>query len=171
MKAAVFWGTLKESATTFWDARDSRERMILGAGGLFVLLLAIYAICFAPALSGRAQLQKDLPVLRQQSLDMQVMARHAAELNHATAPEVTPISHENIAATLASAGMKPQSLAVTDDVVRMQLNPVSFAALIDWINQQQKSLHLEVVDANFIALPQTDMVNATLTLRQPRSGG
>ena len=170
MKPAVFFGTLKESASTFWDARNPRERTILTSAGLLLLLWLIYALFFGPALQGRTQLGQALPVLRQQALDLQVLARRASELKNAAAPAVTQVSQESLAASLVGAGMKPQSLAVTDDLVRVQLNPVSFSGLVDWIGQQQKASRLEVIDATVTALPQTDMVNATLTLRQLGSG-
>jgi len=172
--------TLNESATAFWNGRNERERSILMYGSLLLLLLLVYAIFFGPALNGRTTLNKDLPALRQQAAEMQALskqaaevqalAKQAAELNSAGASsEAAPISQETIAASLSSHGMKPQNLAVTDDLVRMQLNPVSFAGLLDWLDDQQKTSHLTVVDANFIALPQTDMVNATVTLKQQRT--
>jgi len=162
--------TLNESATAFWNGRNERERSILMYGSLLLLLLLVYAIFFGPALNGRTTLNKDLPALRQQAAEVQALAKQAAELNSAGASsEAAPISQETIAASLSSHGMKPQNLAVTDDLVRMQLNPVSFAGLLDWLDDQQKTSHLTVVDANFIALPQTDMVNATVTLKQQRT--
>ena len=99
------------------------------------------------------------------------MSKQAAELNVGGVVDTFPISQESIAASLSSRGMKPVNLSVTDDLVRVQLNPVSFSGLLDWINDQQKTAHLTVLDANFIALPQTDMVNATVTLRQQKSEG
>ena len=170
MKPSIFLGRLKESVTTFWDARNPREHTILTSVGLLLLLWVIYALFFGPALQGRTQLGQALPTLRQQSLDLQVLARRAAELKNASAPAVTQVSQESISASLAAAGMKPQSLGVTEDQVRVQLNPVSFSALVDWISQQQKVSRLEVVDATVTALPQTDMVNATLTLKQRGNG-
>ena len=161
--------TLNESATAFWNGRNERERSILLYGSLALVLLLIYAIFFGPALNGRTALNKDLPALRQQAAEMQALSKQAAELNSGGTSEAPPISQESIAASLSSHGMKPQNLSVTDDLVRMQLNPVSFAGLLDWLDDQQKTSRLTVVDANFIALPQTDTVNATVTLRQQRS--
>lgn len=170
MKPAELFSILGESATAFWNARNERERSIVLIGATALVLFLIYAICFGPALSGRATLSKDLPALRQQLAEVQSLAKQAGELSSATTPDPEPITQENIAASLSSHGMKPQSLAVTNDLVRVQLNPVAYSSLLDWADEQQKNLRLTVVDANFIALPQTDMVNATLTLRQQRSG-
>jgi general secretion pathway protein M len=170
MSAAGFITALKESATAFWSVRDARERNMLMACAAVVMLFLIYTIFLNPALSGRAQLRKDLPALRQQSAELLALSKHAAELNRGAAGHVEPITHDTINTSLASRGLKPQSLSVTDDLVRMQVNPASFASLMEWLDEQQKTTHLSVVDANFIALPQNDMVNATLTLKQQRSG-
>ncbi len=169
MNASSLLSSLKESSTIFWNARNARERAILASAGLALALCLIYAIFFGPALNGRAQLSKDLPMLRQQAAELQALSKQAGELNRAGGPAPAPISQESVATSLVSRGMKPQSLSVTDDVVRVQLAPVSFAGLLDWLDDQQKTSRLSVVDANFVALPQTDMVNATLTLRQHRS--
>ena len=161
---------LNASAATFWSARNERERTILRVGAAALATLLVYAIFFGPALSGRQKLGEALPGLRQQAAEMQALSKQAAELSTGGAAEAPPLSQEAVAASFTSRGMKPQTLAVTDDMVRVQLNPVSFAGLLEWLDDQQKVSHLTVVDANFIALPQTDMVNATLTLKQQRSG-
>jgi general secretion pathway protein M len=167
--ASVLLDTARESATLFWNSRNARERAMLASAALVLMLCLIYALCFGPALNGRIQLSKDLPALRQQAAELQALSKQASELNRASAVAVAPISRESIAASLANRGMKPQSLAVTDDVVRVQLNIVSFASVLDWIDEQQKSSHLIVIDANFAALPEADVVNANLTFRQQRS--
>jgi len=171
MKASVLLSTLSESATTFWNARNERERSILLAGSAALVLLLIYAILFGPALNGREKLSKDLPVLRQQAAEIQALAKQAADLKIGGALEAVPVTQESITTSLSGLGMKAQNISVTDDLVRVQLNPVSFAGLLDWIGDQQKTAHLTVIDANFIALPQTDMVNATVTFRQQKNEG
>jgi general secretion pathway protein M len=171
MKPVVLLNTLNASTAAFWNARNQRERSIMMTGSLALLLFLLYAIFIGPALNGREKLSKDLPALRQQAAELQALSKQAAELNAGGAVAAAPISQESIAESLSSRGMKPQNLAVTDDMVRVQLNPVSFSGLLDWITDQQKTTHLTVVDANFIALPQTDMVNATVTLRQQRNEG
>lgn len=167
--AFVRLGAISESVAAFWRGRNERERAILIFGSLALALLLMYAIFFGPALSGREKLSKDLPTLRQQAAELQILAKQAAELNNGGAQETDPISQESIAASLSSRGFKPQNLSVTDDSVRVQLNPVSFANLLDWIDEEQRASRLTVIEANFVALSQPDTVNATLTLRQQRS--
>jgi len=162
--------TLQESVALFWSERDARERSMLGIGMLAVLLLLVYAILFAPALKGRAQLNKDLPTLRQQGAEMQALAKQALQLNGSAAIQPESVSQESIAASLTARGMKPKNLSVNDGLVRLQLDPVSFSNLLSWIDERQKVSRMTVLDANFIAAPQLDTVNATLTLKQQGNG-
>ena len=170
MKPAEIWGLLSESASVFWQARNERERSILISGAAALLLFLLYAILFAPALSGRAALNKRLPEMRQQLAEMQSLAKQASEFTGATAPDPEPVTQDSVTASLTAHGMKPQNLTVTSDLVHLQINPVAYSSLMDWIGEQQRDSRLTVVDANIVALAQTDSVNASVTLRQQRSG-
>jgi general secretion pathway protein M len=157
------------AANAFWNDRSLRERKQWVAIGSVILLALIYLLLIDPALSGRAQLSKSLPELRQKAADMQQLAREAALLS-ATVPALPPpLSKEGIETSLAARGLKAQSVIVTDEVLRLQLNATSFAALVDWLGESQKSLRLSVVDATVAAQPGSDVVNATLTLRQQKN--
>lgn len=169
MKPNEILGLLSESATAFWNVRNERERSILVFGGVALVLFLLYAILFAPALSGRTALNKSLPVLRQQLAEEQSLAKEVSDLGGTAIPDPEPVSQDNISASLSGRGLKPQSLTVSGDLVRMQINPATYSSVMDWIDESQKTMRLTVVEANFIALPQTDTVNATLTLKQQKS--
>lgn len=165
MSARDTLNELQESAAAFWVARNAAERKLLAAGAALLTLGLIYAILFGPALSGRAQLEKSLPPLRQQAADMQAMAGQAATLAAVSAPAPVALTKESIEASLARKGLKPQTVALSGDLVRLQLPSVSFAGLLDWLDDMQKSAALSVLEANIAALAQVDTVSATLTLR------
>jgi general secretion pathway protein M len=126
-----------------------------------------YALLIDPALSGRDQLNKNLPVLRQQVAQMQALSKEAAALSGKSASPLIAMSKENIEAALARNGLKPQSVMLTGDFAKVQLSAVSFAGTLNWLDDMQKTALLSVVDANIVVLAQPDMVNATFTLRQP----
>jgi len=169
MKPNEVVGALSEAATAFWNVRNERERSAITFGGAALLLFVLYAILFAPALSGRSTLSKDLPMLRQQLAEEQSLAKEASDLGSATMPDPEPVSQDNITASLSAHGLKPQSLTVSGDLVRLQINPVAYSSLMDWVDEEQKTARLTVMDANFVALPQSDSVNASITLKQQRS--
>lgn len=158
-----------QSWSEFWHARNARERMLLVMAAVVIVLGLLYAVLVGPALNGRQQLNKSLPQLRQQVAQLQAMSREAAGLSAQAAPAVPPLSREGIDAALARKGLKAQTVALTGDIARVQLSAVSFAGMIGWIDDMQKTALLSVVDANIVALAQPDMVNATLTLRQQKS--
>lgn len=157
----------KQSLSEFWAARDARERTMLAAAAAVVMLGLIYALLIDPALNGREQLNRNLPLLRQQVAQLQALASEAAALAAQPVPPATVISRDNIAAALARNGLKPQGMTLSGDQVEVQLTAASFAAMLGWLDEMQRSARLAVVDANIVALDQPDMVNAKLTLRQP----
>jgi len=157
----------RQSFSEFWAVRDTRERAMLAVAALVVTFGLAYALLIDPALSGRDQLNKNLPVLRQQVAQMQALSKETAALSGKSASPLIAMSKENIEAALARNGLKPQSVMLTGDFAKVQLSAVSFAGTLNWLDDMQKTALLSVVDANIVVLAQPDMVNATFTLRQP----
>lgn len=157
----------RQSFAEFWAARNARERMMLAAAATVATLGLIYAAMIDPALAGRERLRNDLPVLRQQVAQLQALSKEVSALSEKPAPSTTAMTRESIEAALARNGLKPQSVILTGDHAKVQLAAVSFAATLAWLDDIQKSAPLSVVEANIVALAQTDTVDATLTLRQP----
>lgn len=156
----------RQSLAEFWIARDARERTMLAAAAVAALLGLFYALLIDPALTGRDQLNKNLPELRRQVAQLQVLAKEAVAFSGKSIPPATATSEESIRTALARRGLKPQSVLLTGDLVKVQLAAVSFAGTLEWLDEMQKSARLSVADANIVALAQPDMVNATLILRQ-----
>ena len=155
-----------QSLAEFWMARNARERVILAAAAGAAALGLFHALLIDPALTGRDQLHKTLPELRQQAAQLQVLSKEAAALSGKSAAPVTAISGESIKTALVRKGLKPQSVLLTGDLAKVQLTGVSFAGTLEWLDDMQKTARISVVDANIVALAQPDMVNATFTLRQ-----
>jgi general secretion pathway protein M len=167
MNLAALFHQSRQTFSEFWAQRDARERTMLAMAVLVVAFGIVYALLIDPALSGRDRLNKDLPLLRQQVAQMQALSKQAAALSSKSAAALPPMSRDNIEAALARNGLKPQSVMLTGDFAKVQLAAASFAGTMDWLDDMQKTALLSVVDANIVALPQPDMVNATFTLRQP----
>lgn len=162
---------LKQRLELFWLARSEQERKLLTIGAAVVLLALIYSVLIGPALSGRAQLQKELPQLRQQAAQLRALAQEAAELARQPVPQVAPMTRESLAASLTARGMTAESLTLTGEYAKVQLNGVAFANLVSWLDTQRRENRIAVQDAAITAQAKPGQVNATLTLRQENGAG
>ncbi len=160
---------LFESLAVFWRERNARERKAIALAALVIVLALIYSIFIGPALAGRAQLEKALPALRQQAAELQLLSKQATALAGVTAPPAVVITKDSLEAALTRRGLKPQSVVLTGELVKLQFESASFAGIVNWLDEMQKNARLSVVEANIEALAPVDMVNATLTLRQQRN--
>ncbi|MFZ5524475.1 MAG: type II secretion system protein GspM [Pseudomonadota bacterium] len=161
-------GQSRQSFSEFWAVRGTRERALLSAGAMALVLGLIYLLLIAPALTGRERMNNDLPNLRQQVAQLQALSKQAATLSEKPAT-ATAITRGSIEDALARNGMKPQSLQLTGDYTEVRLAAVSFAGTLAWLDDMQRTALLYVVDANIVALNQPDLVDATFTLRQARN--
>jgi general secretion pathway protein M len=150
----------------FWLARTQQERRFLTAGGAVVLAALLYMILVEPAVDGRAQLRRTLPLLRQQAAELQAMAQEARTLAQAPASQIPTLSRDAVDASLRGRGLTPQSLSTTGEYTKLQLNNVPFAGLAAWLDEQRHGNRLLVQDAVITALPAAGQVDAALTLRQ-----
>jgi len=169
MKALNAVRRLKEQLAVYWLARTPQERSFLGVGGAVTVLALVYAIGIAPALEGTDKLRKQLPLLRQEAATMQGLALEAGELARSTPPQVTPMTRDSLAASLAARSIKPESLTITGEYAKLQLNGVSFANLYGWLDAQRRENRIAVFDAGVTASTPAGQVDAILTLRQDTS--
>jgi general secretion pathway protein M len=166
MSAASSISQVKERLAVAWLARTEQERKYLAIGGALAALLLVYALGVAPALAGRAQLEKDLPQLRTENAQLRAMALEAGELARQPVAQVTPMTRESLAASLAALSITPGSVTVAGEVARLQLSGVSFANLAAWLDAQRRENRIAVQESTVTALAAPGQVDATLTLRQ-----
>jgi general secretion pathway protein M len=171
MSAASQLAQLRERLSAAWMARSEQERKMLAIGGAVAAIALVYAVLIDPAVSGRAQLEKSLPQLRQQAAQMRSLALEAGELARQPAVQVAPMTRDSVAASLAALSITPVSLAVTGDTARMQLSGVPFANLVGWLDTQRRDARISVQEASFKALDTAGQVDATLTLHQDAAAG
>lgn len=153
-------------ASAFWLARTEQERRLLAIGAVVVVLGLFYGVLLSPALEGREKLSKELPELRQQAAELQAMALEAAALRGQNTIEPTPMTRDSLTAGLTARGMTAQSVNITGEYAKVQLNNVAFAGIVVWLDAVRNESRIAVQDANFTAQDTAGMVNATLTLRQ-----
>lgn len=158
----------KQSLSTFWSERNKREQNMLAAAVAVVVLGLVYALLIDPAVSGRADLEKKLPALRQQAAEVRALSREASALGSKTAAPPAAMTRESIETSLARKGLKAQSVTVSGELAKLQLSGASFSSITEWLADVQKTARMSVVEAVMEAQQQPDTVNANLTLRQQR---
>jgi general secretion pathway protein M len=160
---------LKQSVSAFWEERNARERNVLTLALVVIVLALLYLILINPAINGRAQLGKNLPALRQQVAELQALSKQATGIASTSIPPTVILTKESIEAALARQGLKSQNVVLTGELAKVQFSSVSFAGIVSWLDDMQKTARLSLVEANIEALPTVDTVNATLTLRQQKN--
>lgn len=169
MSMSNLLGRSRLSCSAFWAARNTRERTMLSAAAGVVACALIYALLVAPALTGREQLGKHLPLLREQLAQLQALSQQAGMLSGKRVMPTAAITRESIETALARHGLKAQSIVLTGDSAKVQLAAAPFSGMLAWLDDAQISARLYVIDANIVALAQTDQADVTLTLRQVRN--
>lgn len=166
MKASQSFGQLKERLAVYWLARTEQERKYLAGGGAIALLALVYAIFIDPALTGRAELRRQLPQLRQQVAELQTLALEAGQLAGRPVAQPTPMTRQTLAAGLSARSMTPQSLELTGEYAKLQLTNVSFVNLVMWLDAQRRENRISVQGLTVTALGPPGQVDASLTLHQ-----
>jgi general secretion pathway protein M len=163
-------GTVQASSR-FWAERNQREQRILLGGLAAILAALVYLLLISPAQDGISRYNRSLPEMRQQVAQLQALVREAAALpqgDAATAPPSAPLTKEGLEAALQRRGLKPESVSVSGDIVRVQFSAAPFSNLMEWMSEARTAFQLSVTEANVTAKPSPDIVDASLTLRQQK---
>jgi general secretion pathway protein M len=161
----------RDRFTVMWLSRTDQERKFLSVGAAILGVTFFYLTLLAPAIEGRALLKRALPALKIQAAQLRTMADEARALASQTPPQVAPLSREGITSSLTARGLSPQSLSVTGNYAKFQLDNVAFANLMAWIDEQRRTGALGVEEAQISAQTPLGQVNATLTMRQNNGAG
>lgn len=150
----------------FWQQRNARERRMLAAGLLVLLLLGVWLLLIDPAMQGRTRWHKDLPEMRNELAQMRVLSSEISKLPARTADTLPALSKQSIERSLNDKGLKAQSLNVTERGVSVDFSDIPFAALTEWLQQSQSSAQLVVTDASVSARERIGQVSARVTLQR-----
>ncbi|MFZ6813117.1 type II secretion system protein GspM [Undibacterium sp. Rencai35W] len=161
--------SLMDAVTSYLQQLETRERRMLLLGVASIVAALLYFIGIDPAWSGKKQLQKAIPQLKQQVAEMDVLSRQSAQLGVAMAENVDAISREAVELSLSRRGVKAQNLSVSDDMVRLQISTVAYPTLMEWLLEMQKSSRLTVEESKLTALAESGQVSATLTMKQQKN--
>ena len=169
MKAASGLSNFKSQLVVAWIARTEQERKFLTIGAATVLGALVYLLFISPAVTGRAQLQKALPQLRQDAAQLRSMALEASELARQPPAQGAPMARETLVASATAMGITPQSVTMTGEFAKVQFSGVPFSSLVGWLDAQRRDGRISVQDATISvasAAGDSGKVDATLTLRQ-----
>lgn len=171
MSAVKAIAQLRDQLSLYWLARTEKERRYLTVGGATVLGALVYSLFVAPALEGRDRLNAQLPQLRQEAARMQALSLQAGELARLPAPTAAPMSKESLTASLVARSLSAESVSMTGETARVQLNGVSFANLFAWLDAQRRENRIEAQDVAVTASTPLGQVDAVLILRQSTADG
>jgi len=153
----------------FWRERTPREQALLLTTAATLVLGVIYFALINPALDGRHYWQQLLPQLRVDRAQMQSLAKQLGSAPTASQAVSPKTDRATLERSLADAGIKPASLEVSDELVRLRWADVSFNALTNWLVRIQREQACSVAEASVNAKESVDRVDAAVALRWPRS--
>ncbi|MBS1196328.1 MAG: type secretion system protein [Proteobacteria bacterium] len=154
-----------------WAELQNREQKMILAGALAlgVILLGLFVI--APWLSMQRQLDRDLPRLRANLAQMQVLANTARQAVSKTLPAADPaVVASEIRNSLAQSGLAPDDQKIQADAqgrLHLTLDNADFDTFLLWLDKAQKQHHLSVVSAKVNRTGSPGMAVIDLTLALP----
>jgi general secretion pathway protein M len=167
-------GALLEQALAWWGGLQSRERRVLGVGGLLVALVLGYLVAFEPAWLGRRKLETELPQLRAQLAQMEGLAAEARRLSGQAAQGTqTPAQLKTqVEQSIAAAGLSGSvaQLSVAGDLIDLRFKGIGFAAWLAWVDSALRETRLRIVDVAVERESAPGVVSARLTLEAPKRG-
>jgi type II secretory pathway component PulM len=160
---------LKQSyqvALEFWSSRSLRERKLIAAMAALIVCSLIITAFILPALHGREQLRKKIPLLYAQASQIQALSEQLENYAASSKVTVARMSGNDFEAALQMHGLKPRSLNLTDNYVQVQLSDVALSDVIAWLADMQQRARITVSEANIVALAQPGRADAKIILQQ-----
>lgn len=165
---------MKQALLAHWNARAPRERRVLAAGAVALVLMLGYAFLWYPARQGVTQLQNTLPELRADLNAMRVQSEEFARLRQ-TAPKTRLDAAGMRAAVQASAAKRGIDRAIVRmdmagaDRMRIVLGSVPFESWIGWVDSLQRDHQVVIEAARIDTLGQPGLAKVEMVLYLPNA--
>jgi general secretion pathway protein M len=151
----------------FWGLRSRRERAVLIAAGVLVILTGLYAFLWEPGLAARAKLARALPQLRAQLSDMRQHQEEIVALRNKLRAEAQPSEAGPLLRAAAARAPFAKSVqrvdALSADRALLRAEPIEFDAWLDWVVVLQAELGLRLEMSRITALDRAGLVRVEAT--------
>jgi general secretion pathway protein M len=154
-----------------WRSMAPRERRMVAAAAVVVLLALAYLTLFEPAWQGRAALQKELPQLRAQLAQLRGLAAEARALSGASGSAQAPQAvRDALERSARSAGLGPNltRLDVSGELFDLRFARVAHAQWLAWLDAAVRETRLRVADVAITREAEPGLVTVRLVLEAPR---
>jgi len=148
-------------------ARTSREKLILGAALVLLLVLLIYNVLWAPAYDGRMRIEASLPQLELQLAEIRQQADEVSRLRAAAAIHAPSGAglRDALAASLTEAGLMHAQVTLHGSNVQIDAKNVPFDLWITWLAEIRRDFHVRVLQAHVIADGAPGQTSITATVQ------
>lgn len=156
----------------FWLERAPRERLILGAGGIVLILVLLYLMLIDPAWSGIGRLERSLPQQRAQAAELESLLGEVKGLK--SQPQVATVSSAEvkgaIETSLGRAGLKlTRMVPLSEGDIQLTFANVPYGAWATWLAGIERELGARATSVVVIGKEGTPgNVDAELALRLAR---
>jgi general secretion pathway protein M len=163
-----------EGLIQWWRSIARRERRMIVAAALVILVAVGYLVSFEPAWRGREQIGRELPLLRAQVAQMDALGKEARRLAAAPAGVDTPQALRAVfEQSVGAAGLKAHlsQINLTGDVLDVRFSGVPFAEWLVWFDAALRETRLRVIDASIQREAASGQVSIRLALEAPKRDG
>jgi general secretion pathway protein M len=146
--------------------RSARERMILLAGGLVVLVPIGYGLVYEPLSRARAGLAKRLPAERAELRLMRIQAAEIQRLRSRMGESAPGGLEQRVKSSAAALGLGEQITqfaALANDQIQLSTQPLPTQTWLDWLSDLEQR-GIRVVRCHITASEQAGLAKLELTL-------
>lgn len=134
-----------------WQGLSRRERRVVPAAAILLLVIMVWLWLFEPAWRGRQALRTQLPGLLVQLAEVDRLAAVANELSGSVADAgMTRVSRQQLEAALGRASLLPEVSvgAVNEGSFDLRLDAAPYPALLAWLDAATREMYVRVVDVS-----------------------
>lgn len=159
----------------WWQNLEQRERWILTAGGVVVMLAILYLLVWEPVSKGVTNLQRDVQGRRGTLQWMQTASGEVATLNATARPRGRGLGGRSLLSVVDQSARRSQLGPALKRVepegknkVRVWLENVPFDSVVSWIGRMDNRYGVVVDSIRVERQKEAGKVNARVTLSGPK---